>query len=475
VETATTLRIDSRYQYPKGVIPPWMFANVVLGVTSIYPWQGEAMEAVAQGLPTALLAANASGKSRRVIVPLLLWLLYSFPRGVAKVTSASWDQLRDQIMLGLDEFKPRLAGLGWNWLEARIESPEGGFISVFSTDNPGRAEGFHGTADAPVMYIVDEAKSVNDSIFAASDRCTAQYRLIASSPMGPSGRLYDCFNRLAKFYYGIRVTSFECPHISDALRQRDLEQWGESDPWYRSRHLAEFSDDETFPKIVKPQWIRACWAEPPVHQSGQKRAFCDFAAGGAENVIAVADGNRAYIGAAWRETDTVQAARAFRREFERLGLNQGQVFGDDGGLGTVMIDQLAELGFQVIRVRNESEASDPEHFANLGSEMWYQAARLIEKREVILPDDKTFFDQATARRRDYDAKGRLIAEPKRKLSARGVESPDRADAVFGALYNPYQGAVTAEQLSGIYLPNGGGFQRDDLSFTGAEPGEGFFG
>jgi hypothetical protein len=34
---------------------------------------------------------------------------------------------------------------------------------------------------------------------------------------------------------------------------------------------------------------------------------------------------------------------------------------------------------------------------------------------------------------------------------------------------------TTRSLSGIYLPSGGGFQRDDLSFTGAEPGEGFFG
>jgi hypothetical protein len=107
--------------------------------------------------------------------------------------------------------------------------------------------------------------------------------------------------------------------------------------------------------------------------------------------------------------------------------------------------------------------------------MWYSAARLIEKREVILPDDKLLFDQLIGRRRDYDSKGRLIAEPKKKMAARGMESPDRADAVCGALYNPYQGAVTAEQLSGIYLPSGGGFQRDDLDFTGAEPGEGFFG
>jgi hypothetical protein len=459
------LSIDSLYQYPIGVLPPWMFAKLVLGLTDLYPWQGQCMEAVGRGLPTALLAANGSGKTRRVIAPLLLWLLYSFPRAVGKMTSGSWQQIQEQLLPALDEFRPRLASLGWKWLEGYIETPEGGFISVFSTDNPGRAEGFHGTPDAPLMYIIDEGKSVADGIFQAGDRCTAQYRLIASSPAGPSGRLYDCFNRLAAFYYGIRVPSTECPHISDELRARDLAMWGESDPWYRSRHLAEFSDDETFPRIVDPRWIRACWAEPPAVQLSNKRAFCDFAAGGAENVIAVAQGNRVDIGAAWREVDTVQAARQFRREFERLGLNQGQVYGDDGGLGKVMIDQIGELGFQVLRVRNEDAASDPEHFANLGSEMWFQAARRIEKRDVILPEDKTLFDQLTGRRRDYDSKGRLIAEPKRKMAARGIESPDRADALVGALYNPYTGAITRATLEGIYIPSAGGFEvREEFSF-----------
>lgn len=468
------LVLEENFQYPPGVAEPWLFAHTVLGITNLYGWQAETMQAVAEGLPTCLLAANGSGKSRRVIVPLLLWLLYSFPRGVALATSASWKQLHDQILVGLDEFRPKLAGMGWNWLEGRIESPQGGFISVFSTDQPGRAEGYHGTPEAPLLYIMDEAKSIPDTIFQARDRCTAQYSLVASSPAGPNGRLYDCFNRLKSFYYGIRVTSYECPHISEETRQRDLAMWSETDPWYRSRHLAEFSDDETFPQIVKPQHIRACWSEPPPHTRGQRRAFCDFAAGGAENVIAVADGNRVYLGAAWRETDTVQAARAFKREFERLGLGQGQVYGDDGGLGTVMIDQIAELGFQIMRVRNESEASDPEHFSNLGSEMWFQAARRIEKREVILPEDKTFFDQAIGRRRDYDSKGRLIAESKKKMSARGVESPDRADAIFGALYNPYVGAITSESLKGIYIPTGG-FHANDFDPEIREPQDGFFG
>jgi hypothetical protein len=446
------------------VLPPWAFAVSILGVQEIYPWQAECLEAVGQGLPTALLAANGSGKTKHVIAPLLLWHLFSFPRSVAKMTSGSWQQIQEQLLPALEAHRTRFDGLGWKWLDGFIESPQGGFVSVFSTDRAGRAEGFHGTVDAPLLYIIDEAKSVDDDIFAASDRCTAQYRLIASSPAGPGGRLYDCFNRLRAFYYPIRVTSHECPHISEATRARDREMWGEADPWYRSRHLAEFADDESFPRIVSPQWIRACWAEPPQYVTGRRKAFCDFAAGGAENVIAVAEGNRVTIAAAWTETDTVQAARQFKREFERLQLNQGEVCGDDGGLGHVMIDQIAELGYHVRRVNNELPASDPDHFSNLGSEMWYQAARRIEKREVILPDDKTFFDQATGRRRDYDSKGRLIAESKKKMAARGLASPDRADAIFGAMYNPSSGAITAEMLRGMALAPSPFGQREEFGF-----------
>lgn len=460
----SALRLEIPFAYPTGVLPPWAFAVSVLQAKDIYPWQAECLEAVGQGLPTALLAANGSGKTRHIIAPLLLWFLFSFPKGVAKVTSGSWQQITEQLVPALDAHRPRFEPLGWKWLQGFIESPAGGFISVFSTDRPGRAEGFHGTEGAPLFYVIDEAKSVDDGIFAASDRCTAQYRLIASSPAGPGGRLYDCFNRLKSFYYGIRVTSVECPHITESTRQRDREMWGESDAWYRSRHLAEFADDETMPRIVSPSWLRACYAESPAFVQGRRKAFCDFAAGGAENVIALAEGNRVFIAAAWTESDTVQAARQFKREFERLQLNQGEVYGDDGGLGHVMIDQIAELGYHVKRVNNELPASDPEHFANLGSEMWFQAARRIEKREVILPEDKTLFDQLVGRRRDYDHKGRLIAESKKKMAARGLASPDRADAICGAMYNPSSGAITAEMLRGMSVESNPFVGSEDFSF-----------
>jgi hypothetical protein len=51
----------------------------------------------------------------------------------------------------------------------------------------------------------------------------------------------------------------------------------------------------------------------------------------------------------------------------------------------------------------------------------------------ILPDDLVFIQQATNRRVEYTATQKLRAESKEAMRDRGVSSPDRAEAVFGAM------------------------------------------
>jgi hypothetical protein len=49
------------------------------------------------------------------------------------------------------------------------------------------------------------------------------------------------------------------------------------------------------------------------------------------------------------------------------------------------------------------------------------------------PSDEKLIAQLTSRRKLYDSKGREKLESKADLRARGVESPDRADALIGAI------------------------------------------
>src|SRR4029077_18594467 len=118
-------------------------------------------------------------------------------------------------------------------------------------------------------------------------------------------------------------------------------------------------------------------------------------------VLAVRDGNRIFIAAAWREEDTIQGARQFIAEFERLKLLPGSIWGDEGGLGTVMCDCLRDSRWNINRVNNGASAKRNDIYLNLGSETWFEAKRSIANREFILPDDPTFIRQATDRKIEY--------------------------------------------------------------------------
>lgn len=446
--------IDRNYRYPEGVLAPWEFGSLVLGF-DFYVWQGEFLEAIGQGLPCSLLAANGSGKTQIVITTALLWFLYTFPKGVAPVTSGSWTQLTDQMWPAIEAHKPKFQS--WHWTDRRIETSEGGRLVLFSVTDPGRAEGYHGSPDAPCMYIIDEAKSVKQEIFVASDRCTVQHRILASSPGDSAGRLFDSFNGLSSFYYTKRVTSFDCPHITESSREIDKEKYGESSPTYRSKHLGEFTDDEGPGVIISRTILQGCIENPPEHRPGRKTLFCDFAAGRDENVLALCDGNKVEIIDAWCEDDTMQACYKFVKFFsqlsEKMVIRQGDVFGDNGGIGKGMIDRIYELGWSMRRVDFGGDAKDSKTYSNRGTEIWFETVREIEKCALILPDDKIFFDQATCRRRLYDGRGRLIAEPKKQMFARGLTSPDRADAVLGALWARRSGGIAGMQdLSAITFP-----------------------
>jgi hypothetical protein len=422
-----SIKLDPNFRYPHGVLSPAKFAYAVLGLKELYRWQWLALEAFGQGLATVLLAANGSGKTRFVIAPLVLWLLTYWPRAVIPITSGSWTQIEQQLWPAIEAHRGIYPQ--WNWTSGQVGTPEGGRAFTFSTLEPGRAEGYHGNSEAPCGYFIDEAKTVPDGIYHASRRCTAQYRLVSSSAGGPQGFFYDLNHKLRSRHYVQKVTTENCPHLREKY-ELDSGIYEPDDPIFRGMHFSEFGGAADYTPIVRPDLLKLLYEKPPPWMAGSRTAFCDFAAGGNENVLALRDGNRVQLIRCWRELDTVQTIRQFIAEFQRLRLVPSEIFGDAGGLGVVICDALAEAGWQINRVNNAEAASDPEHYINVAAETWFSAARKIERRMVILPDDPIFFRQATGRKAEYGTLGRMRAEDKRNMK----ESPDRADAVFGSLY-----------------------------------------
>jgi hypothetical protein len=246
---------------PKPQLGILEFIQSVLGIVP-YPWQKKTLLSIQCGYPTALTACNGAGKTSTVFAPSALWCLQNWPRGRVIVTSASWSQLRKQFFEVIANWRFHPLFRTWTFNETEIRSPAGGFIVGVSTDEAGRVEGYHSRPDSPVMILADEAKSIRDDVFTSLARCSATWRVYASSAGPACGTFYQCLttqrnSTQRNFWSRILVKSLECPHISQTSIEIDRQMWGEHSPQFRQKHLAEFTaeDEEAF---ISMETARGC-------------------------------------------------------------------------------------------------------------------------------------------------------------------------------------------------------------------------
>lgn len=412
-------------------------AYAVLKGAELYPWQVEALEAVGMGWPTSLVTCNGAGKTAEVAARAVEWFFAKHPRGKLVATSGSFNQLQNQLWPALKARLPQEYRVTSGSSPCMIRTPQGGQGVGFATNDARRAEGWHPTVSPevdPVFVLVDEGKAVPDEIFVAFDRCTVRYQLYISSPGPPRGRFYDTHHRLAGMYFNRKVSSFDCPHISAVKRERDKVVLGEDSPEYRSMHLAEFTELESACVLSAGRLRAALDAQPEANRYGERVAFFDFAAGGDENVFALREGNSVRVVDAWRDSNTVQAVRRFMARARELSVRPHECWGDADGLGLPMVQQFHDEGFAINSFRGGYPAAEREEYSNLISEVWIQGSRKIERGQVHLGElDSVSFTQLTGRFLQWDERGRLRVERKADMARRGVGSPDRADALLGAL------------------------------------------
>lgn len=426
---------------------PGKFAIEVLGLRP-YRWQLDVIEAVGMGLPCSVVAANGSGKTANCVAVLILWFLWTHPKGQVVFTSGSFRQIKKQLWPAIKRFRRKFPQ--WHFMSEELRTHEGGFAIGFSADDAGTAEGWHPKEEDksdPVFIIIDEAKTVPDAIFEAFDRCTRVCELWVSSPGSPRGQFYDSFHKNKGLYWTRRVPSTECPHIPAERRERDLLKYGKNHPLYRSKHEAEFTEDSD--RLIMTGEALAAVVQPQEDEKGETVAFCDFAAGRDENCLAMRKGNKARIVKAWVEKDTTQAVREFVHLFESTGLRAHQIWGDADGVGKAMIDALAEAGWRINRFYGGQAAVESDDFVSLIAETWHVGSREILAGRINIGQlDPVTFTQLTTRQWEWGDKSKLRIEDKEKMRVHGLSSPDRADALLGCIMCGARmtGAMTADDV-----------------------------
>lgn len=409
----------------------------------LHPKQREVLRKLfaREGTRVVFRAANEVGKTSVVITAAVLYAIDIYNARVVS-TAGAWRQVTEQLVPNLKRHANKFPGFAFN--HDSIVGPDriARYIG-FSTRDEGFAQGYHAAPGVPLLVIIDEAASVLPQIFdQLEDRVNPTWLLTAGSPLSPEGTFYDMETKLARFYDHVKLTQPECLKedgywLKKAIIDRMIEKRGPNHPLTLSRVYAEFASTVEGALITLSDIERCLQSLVSWNSAGEIHAFCDFAAGRDENVLAVRHGNRVWIEKAWSEPDTMAACGQFLKLFHdlerRIGLKPRHVDGDADGLGVAFIDRLKECGWPIGRFHGGSKPINDKDYRNRIAEVWHEGVKKIQKCEIILCDDDELRSQLLNRKSRINSMGRLELETKEELKERGVESPDRADAILAAL------------------------------------------
>lgn len=397
-------------------------------------------------------AANGSGKDMVIIAGFATWFSVVGCRNRTIITSSSFEQTKFQTEPHIREFCQRANsrfGPLFRWTQFHYVVPElGSEIKLFATDEAKRAEGYHPFPGGRMAIIINEAKSVEPAIFDALSRCTGySYWIEISSPGRRSGHMYNAASSAVAYpnpaltgqYYFRRIPASECSHIPQTHIDAMIYERGENDPWVRSSIFAEFSDYNE-PVIITEWAFDKCNLNPVAQQGTDIGIGLDLAGGGDEDACFVRQGNRVIHSFFFRQADTDLAADLIDKQLSPWKTLDYVFRADNGGIGQAIIDQLVKRKWRIRRTNNQSPAFNKREYLNLGAELWFYVKRLIERRDIAIPQgiDKLKQQLTTRYYRGFDStQGKLALESKAEAKANGHPSPDRADA-FVLCFSTYR-------------------------------------
>ena len=467
-ELAVLYREAGTRPYARWARDPVGFVTEALG-EDVWSKQIEILQSLRHNRRTAVPACHAPGKSHIAARAIAWWVAVHPPNTVRVVTTATtfrqvrgilWPHIRRLVI------EHGLPGevLTTEWKINDILVADG-----FSPadHNEAAVQGIHAEN---LLIVVDEAGGISNTIGQALEALMTGGNtrlLLLGNP--PTDRVGSWFERACNsdLYNVIPIPASETPNFTgekvgpwarNLVDHRWVEEvtrsFGADSPFVQARVHARF------PRSVSSAVIPIDWVEEAMQlegDEGQIRLGVDVAAdGGDEFVIAEIDGETARIVHASRGNASpvevagrvLEAIRDAQRRHEERGVRERvRVKIDAIGVGWGVAGLLEEWGkedrhgAEIIAVNVAMAAHDRDQFANQRAEMWWAMRETLQPNEegqqgLALDIDHRTAQQLTAPSYRSNSTGRILIESKQEMAKRGVGSPDRAEAVLLALFEP---------------------------------------
>ena len=433
----------------------------------VWSKQAEILESVRDHPRTAVKSCHGIGKSW-VAANLALWWIDSHEPGSAIVVSTAPTYQQVHAILWEEIRKGhRSAGLDGVVLKSDEWQDSTGDIVGFGRKPADTDEhGFQGIHRRFVLVIIDEACGVPKQLFTAAEAIVtnADCRILVIGNPDDPGTEFGEVCKPGSGYNVIKISAFDTPNFTgepvpdplpSLLVSRDWvedkrKRWGVDSPLWQSKVLGEFPEVSEN-SLLRPGWITRAQTNQFDARPSPLTLGVDVARFGTDKtVICERRGPRFRITRTIDISPTTLVAGEVVAEQRRILAETGQVPSaqvDTVGVGGGVADILREQGALVVDMVAGAAAREPKRFANARAEWYWQLRDLFEADQVDLdPTDDELAAQLAAIRYELTSKSLIKIESKDDMRARGVQSPDRADAMMLAVGTP----ATGRTGSGFY-------------------------
>ncbi len=465
---------------------PVGFVTEGLGET-VWSKQEEILRSVQTHKRTAVPACHAPGKSH-IAARAVSWWTSVHPPGtaLAVTTAPTFRQVRNVLWPHIRRTVDRHKLPGeTNQVEWRIgnELVAYGFAN---SDDEAAVQGMH----APhLLIVIDEAGGISDILGRALEALMTGGHtrlLVIGNP--PTDNEMSWFERCCNspLYNVIEIGAYDTPNftgedagickacpanvpphpVAQHLVDKDwvedvVGEFGDESAFVEARVHAKFPRNSTN-RVIPYMWVEAAAEnEEPIFDQKIKLGVDVASDGGDEMVVARADGFHCYITHRSSGSENANAIdvsgkilteiKSAEAEHKKRGIrDQVVVKVDETGMGWGVVGLLEKWGdegkhhSEIIGVLVGNTARARTKFVNQRAEMWWNARELLQPRmegkdtvqDVSLENDRRLLSQLSQPQYSTDSSGRIAIERKKDMKRRGVSSPDRAEAVLLALYDP---------------------------------------
>ena len=427
---------------------PVAFAREVIGIEPD-EWQVELLDAIAAPAERriSVRSGHGVGKSTAVAMAAVWHVLMRIPSKTV-VTAPTSSQLFDACFAEMKNVAKRLKPPFNDLLEIksdRIElksQPESTFISC-RTSRAEQPEALAGVHSQNVLLIADEASGVPNAVFEAASGSMSGHNattVLTGNPTRNTGFFYDTHNRLRDDWYTMHVSCVTSPRVSDDFVEDMKKRYGEDSPAYHVRVLGNFPPSEEDTVIPVSLIEHAMNNEIRIDEDTPAIWGLDVARQGNDSsVLCKRQGPVIHPLTVWRNLDLMQLTGAVKAEYDALPPSKRpiEIIVDSNGFGAGVLDRLRELELPARGLNVAERSSQKDTYINLRAELWFKAKAWLEGLDVKLPRDDALYADLAAPRYHFTSSGKMQVESKEAMKKRGVNSPDRADAVCLSLANDH--------------------------------------